>query len=174
MKREQQQIIGYIFGGSIVLLLIPYGIYRAAKHFDPLVGIELIKSEPAQIALICILFLSGAIFGIWSIIVQNTIGEGGPLQIGNLEISPKTKNLVVTGPYKYTRNPMLFGACLIYFAFAVYLNSIAAIIVVLLFMTFMLIFVKLSEEKRLLKDFGKSYEEYREKVSMFIPWFPKK
>ena len=174
MKREQQQIIGYIFGGSIVLLLIPYGIYCAAKHFDPIIGIELIKSAPAQIVLICILFLSGAIFGIWSIIVQNTIGEGGPLQIGNLEISPKTKNLVVTGPYKYTRNPMLFGACLIYFAFAVYLNSIAAIIVVLFFMMFMLIFVKLSEEKRLLKDFGKSYVDYRKKVSMFIPWFPKK
>jgi protein-S-isoprenylcysteine O-methyltransferase Ste14 len=34
--------------------------------------------------------------------------------------------------------------------------------------------VKLSEEKRLIKDFGKSYEEYREKVSMFIPWIPKK
>lgn len=132
------------------------------------------KSEPAQIVLVCILFLIGAIFGIWSIIVQNTIGEGGPLQIGNLEISPKTKNLVVTGPYKYTRNPMLFGACLIYFAFAVYLNSITAIIVVFFFMAFMLIFVKLSEEKRLLKDFGESYEDYRERVSMFIPWFPKK
>jgi len=56
----------------------------------------------------------------------------------------------------------------------VYLNSLAALIIVALFMIFMLIFVKLSEEKRLLKDFGKSYEEYRMRTSMFIPWFPKK
>jgi len=30
------------------------------------------------------------------------------------------------------------------------------------------------EEKRLLKDFGNQYEEYRKKVSMFIPWFHRK
>jgi protein-S-isoprenylcysteine O-methyltransferase Ste14 len=27
-----------------------------------------------------------------------------------------------------------------------------------------------SEEKRLLKDFGEDYSEYRKKVSAFIPW----
>jgi protein-S-isoprenylcysteine O-methyltransferase Ste14 len=30
------------------------------------------------------------------------------------------------------------------------------------------------EEKRLSKDFGNQYEEYRKKVSMFIPWFQRK
>ena len=69
---------------------------------------------------------------------------------------------------------MLFGTCLVYLAFAIYLNSVMAVILVILFMTVMLIFVKLSEEKRLLKDFGESYTEYRSKVSMFIPWIPKK
>lgn len=174
MKKELQQILGYSVGGSLVLLMIPYGIYSAAKHFDPILGIELLQNEQLKIILACILFSIGIIFGIWSIVVQNTIGKGGPLQVGNIEISPKTQNLVVSGPYKYTRNPMLFGACLTYFAFAVYLNSVIAVIIVVLFMIFMLIFVKSSEEKRLLKDFGKSYEEYRGKVSMFIPWIPKK
>jgi len=174
VKKELQQIIGYIVGGSLVLLIIPYGIYSAAKHFDPILGIELLQIEQLKIALACVLFLIGFIFGIWSIVIQNTIGKGGPVQVANVEISPKTQNLVVSGPYKYTRNPMLFGACLMFFAFAVYLNSIIAVIIVVLFMIFMLVFVKLSEEKRLLKDFGKSYEEYRGKVSMFIPWIPKK
>jgi protein-S-isoprenylcysteine O-methyltransferase Ste14 len=58
---------------------------------------------------------------------------------------------------------------MLYYAVAVYLNSIAAGIIVTLFMVFMLIFVKLSEERRLLKDFGSEYEAYRQKVSMFIP-----
>jgi protein-S-isoprenylcysteine O-methyltransferase Ste14 len=174
MKKELQQIVGYIIGGSLVLLIIPYGIYSAAKRFDPIFSIELFHIEQLKIALAIILLLIGFVFGIWSLVIQNTIGKGGPLQVGNIEISPKTQNLIVTGPYKYTRNPMLFGACLMYFAFAVYLNSIIAVIIVMLFMIFMLIFVKLSEEKRLLKDFGKSYEEYREKVSIFIPCIPKK
>jgi protein-S-isoprenylcysteine O-methyltransferase Ste14 len=30
------------------------------------------------------------------------------------------------------------------------------------------------EEKRLLKDFGNQYEEYRKKVSKFIPLFQRK
>ncbi|MBP1745010.1 MAG: hypothetical protein H6Q58_1988 [Firmicutes bacterium] len=174
MKKELQQIVGYIIGGSLVLLIIPYGIYSAAKRLDPIIGVKLFHVEQLKIALAIVLFLIGFAFGIWSLVIQNTVGKGGPLQVGNFEISPKTQNLVVTGPYKYTRNPMLFGACLMYFAFAVYLNSITAVIVVILFMVFMLVFVKLSEEKRLVKDFGKSYEEYREKVSMFIPWIPKR
>ena len=174
MKKVRQQIAGYIIGGSLVLLIIPYGIYNASKYFDPIIGVELFRIEELKTALAIVLFLIGFVFGIWSIVIQNIVGKGGPLQVGKIEISPKTKNLIVTGPYKYTRNPMLFGACSMYFAFAVYLNSITAVIVVILFMTFMLIFVKLSEEKRLIKDFGKSYEEYRDRVSMFIPWIPKK
>ncbi len=92
------------------------------------------------------------------------------MQIADLEISPKTQNLVVTGPYRYTRNPMLFGACMFYYAVAIYLNSIIAFMLVTLFMIFMLIFVKLSEEPRLRKDFGSEYEEYCRTVSMFVPW----
>ncbi len=91
-----------------------------------------------------------------------------------MEVSPKTQNLVVTGPYRYTRNPMLFGACVYYYAVAVYLNSVIAVALVALFMTFMLIFVKLTEERRLLKDFGNDYEEYRQRVSMFVPWTQKR
>jgi len=121
-----------------------------------------------------VLSLLGLSFGLWSVVVQNAIGRGGPLEIAGLEVSPKTEKLVVTGPYKYIRNPMLFGACVFYYAGAVYLNSVIAVAIVTLFMTFMLIFVKLSEERRLLKDFGNEYQEYRRRVSMFVPWSPKR
>jgi len=96
------------------------------------------------------------------------------VEIGNIEISPKTKNLVVSGPYKYTRNPMLFGTFLMYLAFALFMNSITAVVLISAIFIFMLTVVVKMEEKRLLKDFGKQYEEYRKKVSMFIPWFQRK
>lgn len=101
------------------------------------------------------------------------MGKGGPLEISNIEISPKTKNLVVTGPYRYTRNPMLFGTFLIYLAFSVIINSITSILLVIIFAVFMLTVVVKKEEERLLKDFGAQYEQYRKKTSMIIPWFPK-
>jgi len=112
----------------------------------------------------------GFLFAVSSLVIQNVKGEGGPVEFAGIEISPKTKHLVVTGPYRFTRNPMLFGAGMLYYALAVYLNSIVAIIIVTLIMIFMLIFVKMTEEPRLLKDFGSEYEEYRKRVSMFVPW----
>jgi protein-S-isoprenylcysteine O-methyltransferase Ste14 len=168
-KKNFQYISGYVLGGFIVLILIPYGLFRASKYLDRLIPVQLIPSSALRLVTSTVLFVTGLIFGIWSNIIQNVKGKGGPLEFANIEISPKTQNLVVTGPYRYTRNPMLFGACMLYYAVAVYLNSIAAGIIVTLFMVFMLIFVKLSEERRLLKDFGSEYEAYRQKVSMFIP-----
>lgn len=174
MSKTLQQVIGYILGGTLVGLVIPYGIYRVSEYLDPILSFQLHLTEQLRIGLMCVLFLIGFVFGIWSIVIQNIVGKGGPVQFGNVEISPKTQNLIVTGPYKYTRNPMLFGACMMYFAFAFYLKSVTAMIAVALFMLFMLTFVVSSEEKRLLKDFGAPYEAYRRKVSLFIPWFPKK
>ncbi len=173
-KRTVQYILGYVIGGLLVLVLIPRGLCRASRAFDHLTGRQLIPSAGLRVTLTIGLSLFGLLFGLWSVIVQNTIGRGGPLEVAGLGVSPKTQNLVVTGPYRYTRNPMLFGACVYYYAVAVYLNSVIAVAIATLFMTFMLIFVKLTEERRLLKDFGNDYEEYRRRVSMFVPWTQKR
>lgn len=167
-------ILGYITGGSIVLLIVPSIIYFITAIFDRIYKLEIFRDPLFKWVIIITLLVTGLIFGIWSLIVQNTIGEGGPVEIGNIEISPKTKNLVVSGPYRNTRNPMLFGAFLMYLAFALFINSITAVIIVCIIFVFMLAVVVKMEEKRLLKDFGNQYEEYRKKVSMLIPWFQRK
>lgn len=169
VRRTVQHILGYVVGGSLFLVGIPLGLRRASRAFDPLTGLELIPLTGLRLIIAIGLSLFGLLFAMWSIVIQNIIGQGGPLEVAGLEVSPQTKNLVVTGPYKYTRNPMLFGACVYYYAVSVYLNSVIAVAITALFMTFMLIFVKLTEEPRLLKEFGKEYEEYRQRVSMFIP-----
>jgi protein-S-isoprenylcysteine O-methyltransferase Ste14 len=172
-RKTLQHIMGYLIGGSLFLIGIPCGLYRVSRSFDHLIGIQLIPISGLRLTLAVILLLFGLLFAFWSGVVQNMVGKGGPLEVMNIEVSPKTQNLVVTGPYRYTRNPMLFGACVFYYAVAIYLNSVIAIAIVTLFMTFMLIFVKLTEEPRLLKDFGSDYEEYRQRVSMFVPWMQK-
>ena len=171
MKKEFQQILGYVIGGLLVLGLIPFGIGSAANRLDPVIGFRLCEPGWLRMGLGIACFLPGAVIGIWSIVVQNTVGKGGPVQIGNLDISPRTQELVVSGPYKYTRNPMLFGACMMYLAFSLYLNSVTAAMLVVLFAVFMLCVVVPSEEKRLLKDFGDSYVEYKKRTSLFFPWF---
>jgi protein-S-isoprenylcysteine O-methyltransferase Ste14 len=172
-RKTMQHIIGYLIGGSLFLIGMPCGLYLVSRSFDHLIDLQLIPVSGLRLALAVILLLSGLLFGFWSLVVQNMVGKGGPLEAVNIEVSPKTQNLVVTGPYRYTRNPMLFGACALYYAAAVYLNSVITVAIVTLFMTFMLLFVKLIEERRLLKDFGSDYEEYRQRVSMFVPWMQK-
>ena len=171
MNKDQKMLLGYIVGGSLVIVLVPSVIYIITSLFDHVFRLEIIQDSIIKWIIIVILLVTGLIYGIWSVIIQNTIGEGGPVEIGNIEISPKTKNLVVSGPYKYTRNPMLFGAFLIYLAFALFINSITSVVLVSAIFVFMLTVVVKMEEKRLLKDFGDQYVEYRNKVSKFIPWF---
>jgi protein-S-isoprenylcysteine O-methyltransferase Ste14 len=173
-KRTLQYILGYVIGGLLFLVLIPWGLGQVSRAFDHVTGMQLIPIASLRVMVAVILWLFGLLFALWAGVVQNTIGKGGPLEVAGLEVSPKTHNLVVTGPYKYTRNPMLFGACVFYYAVAIYLNSVIASALVTLLMIFMLIFVKLTEEPRLLKDFGSDYEEYRQRVSMFVPWMHKR
>jgi len=174
MNKDQKMLLGYIVGGSLVIVLVPSIIYIITSLFDNVYRLEIIQNSIIRWIIIIILLVTGLIYGIWSLIIQNTIGEGGPVEIGNIEISPKTKNLVVSGPYKNTRNPMLFGAFLIYLAFALFINSITSVVIVCAIFVFMLTVVVKMEEKRLSKDFGNQYEEYRKKVSIFIPWFQRR
>lgn len=174
MERDKKMILGYLVGGLLVIVLVPSIIYLITSMLDHVCRIEIIHNPVIKWLIILILLGLGLTYGIWSIIIQNTVGKGGPVEIGNIEISPKTQNLVVTGPYKNTRNPMLFGAFALYLAFALFINSITALLIVCAIFVFMLTVVVKMEEKRLLKDFGKQYEEYRKKVSVFIPWFQRK
>lgn len=164
-------VLGYLAGGLLVLILVPSVIYVLTFLLDHLFRVEIFRNPAVKWITAALLLLSGFTLGIWSIVLQNTIGKGGPVEIGNIEISPKTEHLVTTGPYQYTRNPMLFGTFLIYLAFAGVINSLTAVGLVVLLFIFMLTVVVSMEERRLSKDFGDQYEEYRKRVSRFIPWF---
>ena len=77
--------------------------------------------------------------------------------------------LVTTGPYAYTRNPMLTGIFLLLFGLGVFFRSIS---LVLLF-TPLFIFinaweVKSIEEPELEKRFGEEYVEYKKQTPMFF------
>lgn len=174
MNSMKRMILGYILGGFVVLIALPYLVYTISKLADRLYRIEIVSDVTTKWILIVVLFVFGICFGIWSIVIQNVKGEGGPLEGFGIEISPKTKHLIVSGPYRYTRNPMLLGTFSMYLALSVMINSINSLIIVMAFMIFMLVVVVRNEEKRLAKDFGNEYEEYKKRVSMLIPWFHKK
>jgi len=167
-------ILGYIIGGLLVFIIVPSIIYSVTALLDNVFRINIIQNHMLQWIISSLLLLTGLVFGISSIVYQNVVGKGGPLEISYIEISPKTKNLVTSGPYRFTRNPMLFGTFLIYCALALIINSITAVFLVILFAVFMLTFVIKKEEERLLQDFGNQYEQYRDKTPLIFPWISKK
>jgi len=176
MKREKlkKYITGYILGGSFFLFVIP-GIIFYASFFSCLLLPDIIFRDNYLKAAITLIFLiPGIVFMIWSNTELILTGKGGPAEGFGIEISPKTECLVQTGPYRYTRNPMVFGAYSMYIAVAVFINSYTSLILVLLFLPLIILYLKKSEEKRLFSDFGEDYRLYREKVSILIPLPPKK
>jgi protein-S-isoprenylcysteine O-methyltransferase Ste14 len=86
------------------------------------------------------------------------------------------KNLVVTGPYRYVRNPMIAGVMFILFGEAGVLRSWPQTEWALTFLAINLVYIPLLEEPGLVLRFGDSYREYRRHVWMFVPrlrpWTP--
>jgi protein-S-isoprenylcysteine O-methyltransferase Ste14 len=93
-----------------------------------------------------------------------------PAEGFGMAVSPRTEHLVVTGPYKWSRNPMVFGALTCYVALSLVWGTIAGLIIIGVLFPLAMLYIRRFEETRLLKDFGKVYEEYRKRVSMIVPW----
>lgn len=160
-------VAGYVLGIAVFLGAIPYAIWIASTIDHDIVS--LISNDALRLSLSALVFASGMVFVMWSNLYLLLQGRGGPVDIAGVTVTPRTKNLVIAGPYKYTRNPMVFGANTVYISIALYLNSLAAMIFVLVFFTFIVKFVVSSEEKRLENDFGEQYREYKERTRKIVP-----
>ena len=155
--------IGAIFFGILLL-----GFVMMALYIDRLLGLSDIF--PGQLNTILSLpFFSLALLLIgWS--VQNFLkAKGTPVPF-----NPPTQ-LVTSGPYAYTRNPMLTGVFALLFGFGVLFGSFSLLFV----FTPLFIFVnfwelKAIEEPELVKRLGQEYIEYRKRTPMFFPGFSSK
>ena len=87
------------------------------------------------------------------------------------------RKFVVTGPYRFVRNPMISGVVMILFGEAVLLRSGAVMTWALLFLAGNALQIPLVEEPVLRRRFGAPYEEYCRNVGRlvprFTPWVPK-
>jgi protein-S-isoprenylcysteine O-methyltransferase Ste14 len=78
--------------------------------------------------------------------------------------------LVTTGPYAYTRNPMLTGIFVLLFGLSVFFGSISLVILFTPLFIFINAWeVRAIEEPELEKRFGEEYIEYKKKTPMFFP-----
>jgi protein-S-isoprenylcysteine O-methyltransferase Ste14 len=88
---------------------------------------------------------------------------------GTLAPWSPTKKLVITGPYRYVRNPMIIGVWIALIGEAVALLSVNIGIWAILFFILNTVYFILYEEPNLEKKFGEPYQTYKKKVHRWIP-----
>lgn len=79
------------------------------------------------------------------------------------------RELVVSGPYRYVRNPMISGVVLVLAAEALVLRSVPHAWWAAIFAAVNATYIPLLEEPLLVARFGRAYEEYRQHVPRLIP-----
>jgi protein-S-isoprenylcysteine O-methyltransferase Ste14 len=81
----------------------------------------------------------------------------------------KGHELVTSGPYSIVRHPIYTGILFAAIGTVILLGTVGS----LLILAFVIIFVWLrirAEEKLMIEQFKKSYQDYRKKVKAIIPW----
>ena len=106
---------------------------------------------------------AGLFLAVWTIRLFATVGKGTPAPW-----KPPGK-LVVRGPYRHVRNPMITGVLLMLGAESLLLGSWAVAGWALVFLVINSIYLTRVEEPGLERRFGEDYRCYRANVGRWIP-----
>jgi len=77
-------------------------------------------------------------------------------------------NLISTGIYRYSRNPMYLGVLLILAGWAIYLGNVLSIVSLFVFIAYITRFQIIPEERLLSQKFGVAFDNYKNKVRRWL------
>ena len=142
-----------------VTVLIPRWILRGRGVFGGLAEGPLLLVQLLGVVLLAVglaLFVSS---------LRRFANEGD----GTLAPWDPPRRLVVRGPYRYVRNPMISGVVFVLLAEAALLLSRALLGWAILFAAINAVYIPLVEEPMLRGRFGSEYDEYRRHVPRLLP-----
>ncbi len=152
----------------VVALLMPYILLTFAPSLG--YGLDIL---PLRL----ISFYSGILLmacGLTLLAVTNWLF----VRIGRGTLAPwaPTRYLVVSGVYRFMRNPMIAGVLLILLGESLFFDSFPLLLWFLVFLVGNHIYFVKSEEPGLVERFGESYVEYMANVPRWLPrrtpWIP--
>ena len=165
---KKQRAIAVVFGGFIFWIVIPSFIIVFSCYIDQWLRLPKFRYGLINPVIGLVFMVAGWLFANWTVKVQFTVGKGTPIPL------MATQKLIAKGPYTYCRNPMTLGTDLFYLGVALWLGSISALGLSLVYPVGILIYIKLVEERELEKRFGSEYLEYRRNTPFLIPKIPKR
>jgi protein-S-isoprenylcysteine O-methyltransferase Ste14 len=110
-----------------------------------------------------LLFIPGFILGNWTSRTFISKGQGTTIPF------EPTQKLIVEGPYKYIRNPMVVGSQIVIGGLALILSSYILLILVIASLFTDHFYASRIEEKELELRFGQEYLDYKARVPRWIP-----
>jgi protein-S-isoprenylcysteine O-methyltransferase Ste14 len=144
-----------IFEAGLFALYIPLAFLRTGPRIET--GILSFLAIP--------LWLIGSLTVLWCFWAFTFKGRGTP------NPTDPPKELVVTGPYHYVRNPVYVGVVFIFLGHFLWFGYWALLNYATLAFIGVHFFVVLYEEPTLKRRFGASYEEYLKSVPRWVPKF---
>src|SRR5262249_12297420 len=132
----------FLFPGSITIL-VPYLILRDTERTDQLGAIRFLGLP------LVIIGAFGLLWCIWQFFAKGQ---------GTLAPVDPPKRLIVTGLYRYVRNPMYVSVMTVLLGEAVFFESLSILIIAILFFVATNLFIIGYEEPALRRLFGESYE----------------
>jgi len=85
----------------------------------------------------------------------------------------RTEKIVTTGVYSIVRHPKYLGGLLAHIGISVLLSVVYSSLITPL-LTILLLLISKKEEKELIREYGRTYEDYKRNVQMFIPILKRK
>jgi protein-S-isoprenylcysteine O-methyltransferase Ste14 len=136
---------------------VGWGLGGAAAALPVLLGLVLIGA--------------GLALWVWTVRLFARIGEG------TLAPWDATRRLVVAGPYRHVRNPMITAVVAVLAGEAALFGSVGVLIWAAAFFVVNHLYFLLSEERGLERRFGEEYRLYRLNVPRWVPrrtaWTPR-
>jgi protein-S-isoprenylcysteine O-methyltransferase Ste14 len=148
------------------VLLLPFTVSVVVPYFIHNPERQLVQDHSL------LMKFSGLLVGLSGIsMLIYTISLFGRFGKGTLAPWSPTQKLVVIGPYRYCRNPMITGVLAILLGEAGFLNSVDIMRWAGLFFIINTIYFIVKEEPDLEKRFGEEYRIYKQNVPRWIPNF---
>jgi protein-S-isoprenylcysteine O-methyltransferase Ste14 len=119
--------------------------------------------EPITAVIGAVVVVLGLGLAVWTWQLFSTLGRG------TLAPWDPTSKLVVRGPYRYVRNPMITGVATILAGEALFFRSWGIAIELGVFVIVNAIYFPFVEEPALRRRFGAEYEQYRAHVPRWLP-----
>jgi protein-S-isoprenylcysteine O-methyltransferase Ste14 len=144
-----------------VLVFVPAAILILANETPFAADIQ----APAEVTFYAaaLFFAAGGYLAVITASLFTKFGEGTPAPW-----EPPQK-LVIMGPYRYVRNPMITGVILVLLGESILFNAWLILGWTLVFWAGNMIYLPVVEEKGLIARFGDPYREYRDQVPRWIP-----